>query len=68
MEAECKSTVETAISTLGGLDIIISNAVHPPSLSTLSYSEPFRAILVSPPSPTSLPPQSPTGIPASPSM
>jgi len=68
VEAECKSTVETAISTLGGLDIIISNAVNTPSLSTLSYSEPFRAILASPPSPTSLPPQSPTGIPASPSM
>ena len=28
IEAECKSTVETAITQLGGLDIIISNAGH----------------------------------------
>jgi hypothetical protein len=35
-EADCTRTVEEAIKGLGGLDIIVSNAVsHPPTLPRL---------------------------------
>ena len=69
VEEDCVNTVKTAIEKLGGLDIIIANAVSPTDhpLHSLIPDLLPRASPASPPSPTSPRPPPTTGTAATPS-